>query len=560
MLTLVGVVLPVALAARYGTLGAPTLDDWAYDLAVFHLAQTGHLYLYHWVTINFVGQAVLALPVVLLFGPHIAALSVWTCCVGLGGLLSLCHLARSLGLPRPVALAVPAFVAVTPVWLQYSVSFMTDVPALSLMAASLALLAADGRPERYVTTRAAAALGVGLVAFTVRETTCAVLVAVVVVVAFRRGRPTFREVRNWLTLSGVVALATAAEYAWRHTLHGEGYQPPPAFHPVLLATFVANSWFWPFAGLLLLPAIVFADGVGAVRRLAVAGPRRLAAGWLVMPGLPLFGRLFLVDRQWVHGLTPTLGVLLANLVLPFGNQGFDLSPMGAGSTAQRWTLVTVSGLLTVLTVTAWLLAVALAVEATTRLAGRRRSPRLVRAGPGRRAVGLTGLLAIGVFLTLYSVLFPLFERDEMVALVPLGLWLLSVSRPPSGRTLRLALGAAAVVASVSVVASVQVIARSGASWRYATSFARAHPWIPPKDITSGFAWNDYQARTAVGLPARVCYDLVEAPVGQAQPVGVYRRRFGLPFAPVVYGMMPAAAHLPPYCSLQRPAGAAGRRG
>ena len=130
-----------------------------------------------------------------------------------------------------------------------------------------------------------------------------------------------------------------------------------------LANLTANSWTWPLAGILLLPALIYAGGADAVARLAAPHPRRLVVAWLVVPGLPLAGHLLLVERTWGGGFAPSLGVLLGDLVLPFGNQGFDLSPLGAPGVATRWVLIGASAAFSAAALVAWAMIAALVVGA-----------------------------------------------------------------------------------------------------------------------------------------------------------------------------------------------------
>lgn len=541
VLAFVGLVVPLALGAYYGTLSAPSSDDWAYDLAVFHLAHTGHLFLYHWITINFVGQAVLALPFVLLFGAHIAVLNTWTCCVGCCGLLALCHLGRSIGLPRNVALAASAFVGLTPVWLEFSVSFMTDVPAMTFMALALAVAAADRRTDRYVTPHAVAALVFGFVAFTIRETTCPVLVAIVLVRAWRCGRPSLRALRGWLLVASTFAFATVLEYAWRHTLPGEGYQPPPIFRPIHALSTGATGWEWPLAGLLLFPAILYADGARAVERLSSAHPRRAALVWLLVPGLPYGARLVITLRLWESGPTPTPRELLSNFLLPFGDQAFNVSPIGAATPAWGWILAFLSVALTVATLLSWMMLTALLAERLQ--PGSERVHLRTWPDDRRRALRLTGALATLLFIGLFSIQFPLFERDEMLALVPLGLSMLA--RRNNGPRYGAGLAAVAVLC-VSVLVSTSAIADAGGSWRSAQHFARSHPSVPRTDISAGYVWDSYQARTIVFQPAHSCYTLVTSPKGA--PLGVSEVALRNPLEAAVLGFLPAARPLPAYCT------------
>lgn len=550
----VGLALPIALAVHYKTFGTPVSDDWSYALAVFHLARTGRLFLYHWITVNFVGQALLALPVVLVFGRHLAPLDAWTCCVGFCGLLATCHLARSLGLSRPVALALCVGLALTPVWLELSTSFMTDVPAISLTMLSLALLAADRRTDRYVTPAAVASLVAGFAAFTIRETTAPVLVAIVLARAWRNGRPRrhgLAGLRGWSAVSASFALAAVLEYAWRHTLvPGEGYQPPPELHPWLLAATFVNGWVWPLAGLLLLPVACYLGGLRSLRRSWAVAPGQLLAALSTIPGIPLIAHVGLVEHTWFSGFTPPAWDLLAGLVLPFGNQGFDLSPVAVGG-AEHWALIGLGAGLSVLAVSGWVLLTATTLE---HLRARRDHP--PDPGPrleAHRAVTITAAVAAGLFAGLYALGFPLFERDAMVWLPPVALGLLASTtrRDEPGRHQgpsrpAVALLAAAAIGAVSVLSSARVDATEGATWSLAGSFVRAHPALPAAEVSAGWVWNSYQARSFRPVPKLTCYRVVSSATAPV-PSDATKVSVPLEVAADQVAIVPASRPLPPGC-------------
>ena len=68
--------LYVAIAASHGALGASRNDDWAYIRIVKHLADTGEFRLDGWVAAMFLGQALVSLPVMALFGQGVLPLQV----------------------------------------------------------------------------------------------------------------------------------------------------------------------------------------------------------------------------------------------------------------------------------------------------------------------------------------------------------------------------------------------------------------------------------------------------------------------------------------------------
>lgn len=119
----------------------PFIDDWTYAWSVEHLLRTGRLKILDWsVSVNVVHVlwgALFCVP----FGFSFTALRVSTWVASLLGLVGLYVLMRELGARRADALLGVAVVAFYPVYFILSFSFMTDIPFLTLMIWSFAMLA-----------------------------------------------------------------------------------------------------------------------------------------------------------------------------------------------------------------------------------------------------------------------------------------------------------------------------------------------------------------------------------------------------------------------------------
>ncbi|MDA8063138.1 MAG: hypothetical protein M0T80_12035, partial [Actinomycetota bacterium] len=200
-----------------------------------------------------------------------------------------------------------------------------------------------------------------------------------------------------------------------------------------------------------------------------------------------------------------------------------------------------------------LMIAALAVEAifrsrpagaARRCPGGSRAPAWATGNPGaRRAVLVAGLLSGTVFCLLLATGFALFERDEMVAAIPLGLLLASHRRPgsqplcrltscPARRRRRLtrsgtSLVAVALISVVSLGVSARDLASDGGTWSFAATFTRAHPGLGASGIEAGWVWDSFHSgRMGASLPG-ACY--AEVLTTTATP-GIDRRHLRFPLA------------------------------
>ena len=121
----------------------PFVDDWVYAWSVENFLKTGRIEVLDLSTHLNVAQIVWGALVSFLFGFSFTALRVSTVLIALVGLGALYLLLRELDVPRATALVGAASLAVYPVYAVLAVSFMTDVPFVSLtILASLAMVRA----------------------------------------------------------------------------------------------------------------------------------------------------------------------------------------------------------------------------------------------------------------------------------------------------------------------------------------------------------------------------------------------------------------------------------
>ena len=171
------VLIWLVIATLPGPVGDfPLNDDWSYGLAVRSLVETGSLQLTGWVSMPLVAQVAWGYLFCLPSGFSFTALRFSTLVLGLMGVLFSYALLREARAAASIAFLGALVVAVNPLYVVLSHSFMTDVPFFSLAVASAFFLARGLRP----TSRRDYAVGIAfaVVATLVRQ------VGVVIPVAF----------------------------------------------------------------------------------------------------------------------------------------------------------------------------------------------------------------------------------------------------------------------------------------------------------------------------------------------------------------------------------------
>jgi hypothetical protein len=206
-----GVFLPLLMAALTGNLSIPHNDAWSYSRIAQTFGKTGHVVLLDWNRSALIGQF---LPL----GPLAASLvvqQVYVAALGVVALLSIFDLLKPRLGGQRAGLAVCA-VALWPGFGLLATSFMADVPALAAVFASLAL----GRRalERDSLLLGGLALAAGLWGGTVRAQSLAAPAALLVYALFTYRRR--ERLRLVPVLVGAVACAAAflAFNAWHSGL------------------------------------------------------------------------------------------------------------------------------------------------------------------------------------------------------------------------------------------------------------------------------------------------------------------------------------------------------
>jgi 4-amino-4-deoxy-L-arabinose transferase-like glycosyltransferase len=118
----------------------PLNDDWSYSQSVQALVSQGRFGLTDFTAMPLIAQVLWGSLFCLPFGFSFTALRLSTWVLGLLGLVATYGLLRTLGASRSLVLLATVLLAINPLYFALSLTFMTDVPFLTLSVASLALL------------------------------------------------------------------------------------------------------------------------------------------------------------------------------------------------------------------------------------------------------------------------------------------------------------------------------------------------------------------------------------------------------------------------------------
>ncbi len=262
VLSLIGVGIPLWLAAAAGVIGLPTLDDWVYMRGAESLFRTGSINMpMH--SAAAVGQVVLVQPLLWLSGGSPWAFTAFGLVMALIAVVATYLLARRFvetGSAVLVVLVVVAF----PGFGRLEASFMTDMPAYALIMLCLLLgtiwLQGDGGRAMLATSLAA-----GLLAVSIREFAIAAPVAILTT-GWARNRV---DERLWLA---AVSVAFAAGVAWIFLVAASRPDRVAPGTPDYPLSFLGPAF--ATLAVVLLPAVAL--GIG--RRMPNLSPQQFIAG------------------------------------------------------------------------------------------------------------------------------------------------------------------------------------------------------------------------------------------------------------------------------------------
>jgi hypothetical protein len=480
----------VAIAAAHGALGASRNDDWAYVRIVTHLADTGEFRLDGWVQTMFVGQALVSLPVIALFGDAMLPLQLLVAVFAVVGLWATYAVIRPWLGRRWTVLAVGC-VAVGPVYGIVAVSYMSDVPSYALQMLTLLVGVRSMRSRPVHLGWLATALALGFISFSIREYGAAAgaTVAVYAVVHAWAGRQRLRPVA---ALAAAWLASVAALYLWRSGLPNT-YPTPIDLSPTGLRN--ATDQLWRSAltvGLFIAPA---AFAISPIRLLR-ATRERMSRG--VKVALLLFG-IALVATVDIRGLG-LIGNHADRRVAYWRTLPGD--PARVLPTPVWIVLLVIAIYSTAVSV----VLISLRIEVWFR---HRRQLRTVLASTADRGAHLSwlfvvfyaGLLAAAVGITTTDV----FDR-YLLALVPFSAALVvhaghaeRLVRVLPGRREAVAMAALAVLGLVVVDGSATF---DGAKWRLGEEVAARTGW-EPGSIDAGYEWFGYHQAADLELQSDV---------------------------------------------------------
>lgn len=313
------VVLLVGLGGDY-----PLNDDWAYAYSARHLLQTGQLRLLDWGAPSLATHALWGAGALWLLGDSYVSLRCGTLVFGLIALALMYALARRSGFAPRIALLLTLCLGLSPWFLNLAFTYMTDVPWLAMVLASLlsfssAFPQTPGRPTRPLLLLLAGAL-LGAAALT-RQIAIIPVPAFAIVLAVdarrRGGRWIAASVRDCAFFSLPVVLLFGPFHLWYTRVHG----PTLANRQTLSHILQVRPWHllihglstMHYVGLWLFP---LALGLLLRRRLAEVVTRRqarvalaLAGGYaVVMPLVHLLGLERMTQPEsTIHPQMPFLG-------------------------------------------------------------------------------------------------------------------------------------------------------------------------------------------------------------------------------------------------------------
>ncbi|MFM7270452.1 MAG: hypothetical protein ACKO2C_02305 [Actinomycetes bacterium] len=534
VLALVGTVIPLLIARHYGALGAARGDDWSYLVTLFRWVDTGRMEFNDWVSMSLLGQLLLAAPIAAVWGHATAIVQVETAIVGLAGLVAVVTLGRRLGLSQVVAATVALAVAVNPLWMILTTTYMTDVWAftVSTIALLVAVVALDRRPVPL--PMVVGALVIAAYAVTIRQYALVVVVAICLVGGIALlGR---RDTRIALGAAlGAVAVAAAliGFFVWWYSVP-DSKALSPAFPEGrdLRTSVIRGAGFLRLVGLSSLPALALAGPLRILRR-SLDRARGLtvlvlmcSTAWMAVTATRYLSSQFVGNYVIRDGA-------LSIAVLPGIRPPVMPGPL--------WSLLVFTASLT------GILLLVAAVPMVADLADRVRRRDTAGIEPVTSLLGITVVgYAMAYGLAAMTGL-QVYDRYALPALPLVSILLLRACCCPGHAPItraRIALTAFAFVALAVVGVNLAVDSASfdGARWRLALEVSNTGRF-KPKQVNGGFEWVNFHrgrrgtvgSRTTVAriLPdgrviriARFCVNLRSLPPGESLPPSVAWRIMG----------------------------------
>lgn len=198
----------------------PILDDWIYVGSVQHQLATGAFAMPDRSQANLVGLTLWGTVWACVLGFSYTTLTYSTLACALFALLTIYSLARTLAAPPAAALLGAALLAINPLFLHFSYSFMTDVPFLALMLGAcygyIRGLQGHGAGWLWI------AGGCAGWAFLIRQFAGVVPLVFLLYVAVVAVRDRRLRISHWLGVAIVPALFLVGWWLWSHNMPPSG--------------------------------------------------------------------------------------------------------------------------------------------------------------------------------------------------------------------------------------------------------------------------------------------------------------------------------------------------
>ena len=467
------IALWVVVTAATGRLDTAFGDGWSYMRIAFHYVDTGSFRLNGYASTAFVGQAVLAWPVLKLFPDSLIAAQLWAAGVAMVGAIAFTAVTRHHVGERATAFAGATFAA-SPIVALLAATFFTDLPAY---AAQMVCLACG---IRALTKRSAIWLAfsmlAGFVAFSIRDFSLTAPFAVIFVVTatYLVRRPRIARPTAFL-LVVALGLSCALLSLWRRSL--------PNLEP--------------------FPVVVSFDRVGAwVPRVAVT------LGFLIAPVAFTLSPVTLLRAMswWARSVSVVVigagGVLVFAAIGRHANLMGDLVQrpvgqfLGTGPPVWVWTVCTVIG---AYGITLLVLAViGVTDQADVKLLAQERPDRLV--------LPIATVLAIAPLLVyvISSVKLPPYDRYLLPMVPGCIVAILAARHQARARVASVPVPLAPIVGSltllgmlvVSMWTLVDVSRQWAAAWNSANSVVRRG--VPANLVGAPAAWTEYHGPFLTG--------------------------------------------------------------
>lgn len=201
-------------ANHNGALGIPRNDDAFYLRTAFHFANTGEFIPVSAYPMLY-GQVLLSMPIIRVFGESILALQIYWTLIAVISILFLYVLLREF-LSVLYATICVSVLAVSPIFANLSMSYMTDVPAFSFQVLAIfCFVKSLNVKHRSFAWFSAATISVAL-AFTIRQTSVTVIASILILLLVNHKKIVFAKKAILIFLPTCVGLGMF--YFWRSGL------------------------------------------------------------------------------------------------------------------------------------------------------------------------------------------------------------------------------------------------------------------------------------------------------------------------------------------------------